>query len=148
MLDSATCWKLGGGQTIPNIHSTSLIKHETHWVVSKDISQRTPHVTSTYVCNMAERKGRFKPCLSVLFVLDQLAMDSKTTREWLFHQYCSRTSRPTHASLSPDHENEIRGLHGDIAIFVLVFFFARSLIDILRCFLARWHFQTTLNLQS
>ena len=143
MLDSATCWKLGGGQTIPNIHSTSSIKHETHWVVRIFLS--VYHiVTSTYVCNMAERKGRFKRCLSVLFVLDQLAMDSKTTREWLIHQYCSRTSHRRHASLSPDHENEIRALHGDIAIFVLVFFFARSLIDILRCFLARWHFQTTL----
>ena len=71
---------------------------------------------------MAERKGRSKRCLSVLFVLDQLAMDSKTTREWLFHQYCLRTSRRRHASLSPDDENEIRGLHGDIAIFFLVFF--------------------------
>ena len=98
-------------------------------------------VTSTYVCNMAEGKGRFKPCLSVLFVLDQLAMDSKTTREWLSHQYCSRTSRRTHASLSPDHENEIRGLHGDIAIVVLVFFLlevwsifraASSLVDIFK----------------
>ena len=49
-------------------------------------------------------------------------MVSKTTREWLFHQYCSRTSRRRHASLSPDDENEIRGLHRDIAIFVLVFF--------------------------
>ena len=105
-------------------------------------------VTSTYVCNMAERKERFKPCLSVLFVLDQLTMDSKTAREWLFHQYCSRTSRRTHASLSPDHENEIRGLHGDIAIFVLVFFLlevwsifcaASSLADI---FKLHWRKQT------
>ena len=104
------------------MHSTSLIKHETHWVVSKDISQRTPHC-NIHVCLQHGGKEReIKRCLSVLFVLDQLAMDSKTTREWLFHQCCSRTSRRRHASLSPDHENEIRGLHGDIAIFVLVFF--------------------------
>ena len=75
---------------IQNIHSTSLIKHETHWVEGKDISQRTPHVvTTTYVCNMAERKGRFKRCLSVLFVLDQLkeiedrASKRGKTRQWI-----------------------------------------------------------------
>ena len=47
-------------------------------------------VTSTYVCNLAERKGRFKPCLSVLFVLDQLAMDSKTTSQ--ITPLCNRPS--------------------------------------------------------
>ena len=27
---------------MPNIHSTKLIRPEMHWVVGKDISQRTP----------------------------------------------------------------------------------------------------------
>ena len=49
-------------------------------------------VTSTYVCNMAERKGRFRRCLSVLFVLDQLeeiedrASKRSETRQWIRRQ--------------------------------------------------------------
>ena len=49
-------------------------------------------VTSTDVCNMAERKEKFKPCSSVSLALDELdetedknkRMDLKMTREWYF----------------------------------------------------------------
>ena len=34
--------KIIGSQSIPSIHSTSLIKHEMHRVLGKDISQHTP----------------------------------------------------------------------------------------------------------
>ena len=81
-------------------------------------------VTSTDVCNMVERKEKFKHCLSVLLVLDELdetkdrASERGKTREWNQRRqengYFTNTVRELAASLSPDDKNEIRGLHRDI----------------------------------
>jgi len=107
-------------------------------------------VTFAYVCNMAERKGRFKRCLSVLFVLDQLeeiedrASKRGKTRQWIRRRqengYFTNIVRELAAEDTPAYHQMMRMKFEDftaILRFLFWCFFARSLIDTLRCFLAR-----------
>ena len=82
--------KLRGRPNDTKHHSTCLIKLMRRIGLWVRISPSAHHVvTSTDVCNMAESKEKFKHCLSVLLVLDELeeTEDRKSkrgkTREWI-----------------------------------------------------------------
>ena len=82
MLEDPTRWlhvgqsnmlKIRGWPNDTKHHSTCLIKLMRRIGLWVRISPSVHHVvTSTDVCNMAESKEKFKRCLSVLLVLDEL----------------------------------------------------------------------------